>query len=499
MFLCKKVRPRAFGMLAGPLESRRGGRRRVGFGSGVVFETFGDVLVAMERFMLRKGLWYSAALAVFGGLIVSAGDLLAQLPAEQQPEFTTSGKANSDCVPVVQDSEVVRLVRSYVDQLASPDFNERERAMAALLKVGDAALLELEKFQVESVEAQSRIEKIVARLETERFERLSRSFLLDADPGNSYGLPAWGYYSQLVGASRTSKLLFLDMIREQPYLASSIDVCVCKAKSHAVDSSDRLQALVVETAEISSRLHNDRLVRMIVPDIGDLVAVLLATSLFDGQAPVEVNELLCTCAHSVPVSTYMQRRGYSHVLRELYALWIPKTHQSMAYDALDIALRDGHSTGVLVARQHLSSHYDVGIRERSIQCIARFGDDSDHRRLLPLMDDHTVCGEYTAGQLLGLQGIEESNEPPPLVADVQDVPQEPVYECRICDLALASSMYLANAELTPVFPSFVFDEKYVIDPLRVAIKNTPEQRSARSEQLESWKGELATLLASQPQ
>ncbi|MCR9292986.1 MAG: hypothetical protein NXI32_09735 [bacterium] len=443
----------------------------------------------MTCLTLRNGL--SVAAAQFCALSIC---LLGHVRAQESASEHAGKESYSACLPEADSAEVAK----WLDALASNSFVSREWATSELLRIGEPALHQLKQFSSQQIEVQRRVERIVNQLETDRFERISRQFLLDADADSesSCGLPAWRCYCKLVGASRTSKLLYLDMIRQQPDLARSIDRVFCQCQDQA--DGDALPALLADTAELSSRLHNDRLVRMLVPEIGDVLAVLLATSLLEGTAPVEVNEFLATSAHSVPVSTYMHRRGYGKVLRQLYALWIPKTHQSMAGEALLIAMRDGYSTGAEIARKHVDSHLDVRLRESAIQCLARFGDASDLPLMLRLLDDETVCHEFPASQLPGfwVYGIQESDESPPNVTENSPGSiEEPILQYRVCDLALASSMLISNERMHDAFPRFAANEILAFDVKSIAVLKQPEQQQERAAQIDQWKQQLASMIA----
>ena len=239
---------------------------------------------------------------------------------------------------------------------------------------------------------------ITAEIEQSRFQALSKSFLKDTDGSNSYGLPGWQAYSQLVGVSRTSKLLFLSMIQQQPKLCGLIER-VANGQTTAMAEMQHL------TTTESERLKNNRINRRQPPEIGDIIAILLATSQTEGQAPVEVNEWLTMSAQVIPVSTYIQRRGYGDVIRRLYAAWIPKTHQAMAFSAMDLAMRYELETGAEVARRNIASHLNPGIREVSIQVLARFGNLQDIPSLLEMFSRRDAVSGISQTSSLSDQGF----------------------------------------------------------------------------------------------
>jgi hypothetical protein len=174
----------------------------------------------------------------------------------------------------------------------------------------------------------------------------------------------------------------------------------------------------------------------------------------------------------------------------------------MAEEALLISLQGDYATGAEIARRYLDKHFDVRLRESSIQCLARFGDETDLPRLLPLLEDNTLCREFPAGQIPGFGpgGIQESHELPPglpLGKPNSKQPAEPMLHYRVCDLALASSMMIKKWEMQTVFPQFELDETFAFDVRSIVIDRSKESLNERGRQIEWWRKELQTLLAAQ--
>lgn len=430
---------------------------------------------------------------------------MSAIAQEDNPNSQDASQHASNDRSTQVEAEVSKLIR----QLASPLFSVREQSMVSLREIGEPALAQLRKVSPLHLESHRRAQLIVRRIEDEQFDRVSRVFLLDKDPRNSYGLPAWECYREIVGSSRTSKLLFLDMVREQPELARIIASVSRRPESLNDDrqadgaKTIELERLAIETARLSTRLSLSGW-RREEPAIGDLIAVLLATSQIEGSAPVEINDLLQICAHRTPVTEYTQRSGFRNVIHGLYTLWIPKTHAAMAPDAMFISLRDGHSTGAIIARRNLAAHLSVRTREYSILCLARFGDSSDIIRLSPLLDDDTVCSEFRASQLPQSvrREIEESDESPPGAkrnkaekGNAHEQQIEAQYQYRIRDGALAASMLLANENMQEVFPNFVADDRFAFDIRGVAVLNDKQRQEERLTQIEKWKKKIQSHIA----
>ena len=331
---------------------------------------------------------------------------------------------------------------------------------------------------------------LIERIEQARFETLSKNFLRDTDGTQSYGLPGWNAYSRVAGVTRASKLLFLEMIRQQPELCSLIDQATDGEQPDAQDALRRCA-----TAQ-SIQLRSNRLDRLQTPEIGDIAAILLATAQVDGQLPIEINEWLMMSAQVVPVTTYMQRRGYSQAVRCLYAEWLPKTHESMAYRALDIAMRYDLDTGAIIARRNLSAHLDSRLREVAILALAKFGDAQDIPSLLELFDDETLCQEHPKPHriMTSTSPIFEADEAPP-GAPPTALTEQQLVRYRICDLALGAALSLSGENLEDAFPYFVPTDGRGLDVRSVVVDVNEEQLAERREMLERTKlrlGEAAT-------
>lgn len=379
------------------------------------------------------------------------------------------------------EQQIARLI----EQLGSRSFSEREQATEELLSLGMAALPRLRDVESQDAELLDRARMVTARIEQTRFAQLSKSFLRDPDASRSYGLPSWQAYRELAGSSRASKLLFLDMIQQQPELCSLIE----RASGDPLPKA--LSALRELTTYQSVELTRNRLDRLQTPEIGDIAAILLATAKSDGQAPVEVSEWLTMSAQVVPVTTYMQRRGYAEAIRNLYAAWIPKTHEAMAYSALDLSMRYELETGTVVARRNLSPHLDFRLRELSILVLARFGTQEDVASLVPFFEDETLCQEYPKPRRLPTSNarILEADEAPP-GADPAALTEQQLVRYRICDLALAAALLLTGDDLQQAFPYFVPGEGRELDVRGVVVDSNEEQLALRRATLEAYKQQL---------
>ena len=367
-------------------------------------------------------------------------------------------------------------IAQLLEQLGADDFDTRELATAKLLGQGEEALPLLRSVAGSApYEVRHRARLILQKIEDDKFLTLSRSFLLDLDGDNSYGLPGWDRYRQLVGSSRTSKLLFLDMIRQQPELMQLIELASPR------DASPAAVSALEKLASIEATRLRDNLFLMREPTIGDSVAMLMVAAVVPTQTPVEISDIIAISARR-SFEGNISKEGYRNCLRKLLSAWLPKTHVSMAPTAMDFALQYDLAEGAGIARQHLTSNFDSDTRKLAFYCLAKFGNETDVPRIAPLLEDRTVVDEFARSAIES--EIHESNTAPPLATREPTLGSNNMV-VRINDLALATSMLLLGEDPTQFFPRYEMHTS-----LRFFIHSLASPAEAGAEQqqrIELWK------------
>ncbi|MFK7735769.1 MAG: hypothetical protein AB8B50_07070 [Pirellulaceae bacterium] len=424
------------------------------------------------------------------GLAIPTCPLLAQQTSQADTERTQ-----------LESSRVNGLLRD----LSSADFAARENATRELILTGESHLPSLHAAKIDDLEGRRRLKRILLRLEAQRFDRISSNFLRDDPTTSEERLPSWEDFSSLVGDTRTSRLLFLDMCERQPQMMDLLSrnreaSRTLHTGKEDVGSSEWQQEVVFTTAELAVRLRDRRQAQSQRPHIGDVLAVLYAASFIRGQTPIEVNEFLDTCAYSLPVASYIRRNGFDRVVKKLYANWIPKTHAAMSDQVLQLCLSEGYETGLPVARRSLRSSLSLRTRESALQLLARFGSQEDLPLVAEYLDDRTVCRRFAANQMYAFwQDIIVTNEAPPLGDQKPALDPKEMLELtcsyRICDLALATSLMLAEKDPSDSLPRFVTHPVFAYDVRGIATVNSDEEQQQREELLESWRKELKAILS----
>ena len=358
-------------------------------------------------------------------------------------------------------------VAPLIEQLGHTSFATREDANRKLLALGAAALPALRSAESHSsVEVRERAGRIRAEIDKTVFEQVTKRFILEADSQQSFGLPGWNTFRQISGESRTSKLLFVAMLRNQRDLARSVDLAEnAKGTASGASTLKQLEArMVLESERLRARNMRGQ-----PADIGDTVGLLLAASMFSDTISIEVNESIATALMLGTQAEYFSKPGYGRCMRALAGRWIPKTQLALANNALNLAMQHAIPEGAVVARRHLDSSSDVDTRVRALQCLARFGNESDVSNIAKLLDEEAVVYEFNDRNELGAfrNGIRVEDMPPPGLKNALE-PSSTKKIVRLNDVALAVCLVLGSEDVTKVFPKFEVNAPIGVDLTEVA-------------------------------
>ncbi len=406
-----------------------------------------------------------------------------------------------------------------IEQLGAAKFQTREQATAELLSQGERVLPLLRSVAASApYEVRHRAGLIAQQIEDDKFLALSNSFLLDLDAEKSYGLPSWNRYRQLVGSSRTSKLLFLDMIRQQPEVARLIELAGPAAPSVKQTAADAVQPTATQSSAggkpvagsaaalraletIASmeavRLRED-LFSYRETKLGDAVAMLMVAATLPTQTPVEISDII-SISERRSFEGSIHKDGYKNCLRKLLAAWLPKTHIAMAPAAMTCALEHDLAEGASIARRCLTANFDNDTRTLAFYCLARFGDETDVSPLAAWLDDRTVVEEFARSAIEGRRsdsddsGFHESDSAPPgaLPGVLPQTPRPNNFVVRISDLALVTSMVLLGENPQSIYPRFEEHSKsgFFIHSLAGPAEATAEQQQL----IQQWKQQHLAL------
>ena len=381
-------------------------------------------------------------------------------------------------IPCMAQQSVDRLVA----QLGDASFLVRERAATELLSQGDVNVEALKSLQAGLPrESRERVALIVRELEQRSLAVVTQRFMLDDDQQNSHGLPGWQAYFQVVGGSRSAKILFLEMVQQQNPLARQIERVDSLKRQR--QESEEAQRQLARLAGLQANSLMQRFQRHGTIQVGDCIGLMLAVSVLDLPVPMEVSEVIRSTSQ-LGFAGYLNRQGFRPCLLQLLSQWVPKSPEAMAPEVMGIAYYLDLPSVLPIARSHLSRSFDAFTREQAILCLSKFGQAEDVDRLLQLADDPTVIHKFL--ELIGDDGqITESFGAPPGTKQLDAVIASPAQMMvRVNDLAVAVAMLLSKEDPKQLFPNFVA-EKFS-SGWRSAVAVSEDQLDSRNQAIRTW-------------
>lgn len=376
------------------------------------------------------------------------------------------------------EAQLAEEIRSLIQSLGSNTFEGREVATAELLKIGPPSLSELKKVTPSNgLERYQRATALIERIEKDRFDKVSRSFLLSRTPEKFDSLPGWRKFAGIAGTSRTSRLLYLDALKANPSLLQFID-----GISEQLSDSEKesLQKQIMLACEVTEAKR----MRLIEPSIGDLSAILFAACLIEQPLPIDGSIFVVRSIELSPFPTYLRKRGYDVSLKKMLNRWIGFAQPIFDYQILRAGLRWNLEESAETARRNLVAKEspDRNIQRLAIHNLCRFGDKSDVPRLIDLLNDATIVDRYREAEIP--EALREKRDANPRQSDLSEderfLAMRARWVVRVKDLAFAAALILNEEDPLEFLPNFQWDPTYGFRKQAMAI---PEMLSSPSDRL----------------
>lgn len=406
--------------------------------------------------------------------------------SRQQATQASSAQANS---AQANSAQAVR-IQELIDQLASERFQQREAASAELLSIGEPALLALAAAEQGSdAEVSRRARSIRERIERDKFEALSQSFIRDPDPTASYGLPGWAAFSKAAGTTRTAKRLFLDMVEKRRLVA----LCLESVEGGSVPAgvfeglpADPQQRLWTVIGAMCREVRESLYQKGNRPVTGDCIALLAAAAALKNP-PQDLHDT---------IKSEFQFGGFQKLLvqpnsrvctRKMLGKWFLKAPVTMADDVISIAFQTQVPEGADMARRLLATPAEPALKAQALICLAKFGSIDDLDLIDKFVDDGTVLETFEPDPRG--DDIREERIAPPLREEKMPQPapqgQRRKYQRKLGDVALAAGLKLAGFDLLELFPVIDVDETMGIRETTIGFPtDNPE---VRAEALKTWR------------
>lgn len=306
------------------------------------------------------------ALGLNLGLVVGASQPCA---AQQSPEVQQGEARQSQTEQLAEadDSQI----QSWIDSLASPEFDRREQALRNLVESGSRAIELLERNQnTPNLEARLRIVDALSQIRQQEMEkRLGR--LIEGVDGEELGLPLWKSWIDAVGDSEDSRTLYAEMARAEWGFLNF--------------------AMTAEERAVKVRLQDGfEMVRRgtKVTSVATFTALIFVGSLYetvDDQTMLGINN----CRQIEAIKRAIERGRYSASMRTLLERSLSKVSLTYIPIMLGMAIDLELECGRVKAREIIQRAETFP--ERHLQAamitLARLGSKSDVNLVETMFDD----------------------------------------------------------------------------------------------------------------
>lgn len=285
--------------------------------------------------------------------------------------------------PMRDADRITQLIRD----LASPTFATRELASKELIKIGIAALPELEAAAVgPDAETRSRAKRILVVIGAASLEQKIEAFRKDVDGKQQLTLPGWKAFREQFGGEKSTRELFAEMYKSGPVLLSAIE------DGDPRSIADRLR----ETArELEAGFEHDA----ISVDDSKALEGLLSAMLWAACRPeVAVDDKTAEklTQYVNPQTFQPAARASQSVQRELLSEWVQRDSGAAAnYNKMMLSLSFELPVTIDLARRVIKSEVLAKQRAFVILLVAKNGNAADLGTIEPTLMDERVIGSPT--------------------------------------------------------------------------------------------------------
>jgi len=338
-----------------------------------------------------------------------------------------------------------------VQQLGAARFSDRERAMRELVDMGLSALSALEK-AIESghdAEVRSRCEQIMESIKRRDFQRRLARFAEEPLGGRDFELPGWKRFEQLVGETKQSRRLFVEMLKSEGTLI------------RALEKSDTAAAAALEARCL--QLQYQRNTRSGVVQKASLAAVLFLAANEQITLTSRTDSYIYSLTYRAS-SALLNNNSDAEVkiLRKLLGSFVGRgdAGNGVGYQRLLLAMRFDLKEGLKPAKEMakmpgLVTH----VRQYAILAVAKLGGKQEIPVLEGLLDDKTVLYRRRSGK-------------------------STTFECQVRDIALAGLWLLVKEDPKKRgFPNIRTNTYSLFSTSTVGFSNDAE----RSKALKMWR------------
>lgn len=150
-------------------------------------------------------------------------------------------------------------IKAFVDQLASINFREREKAALSLEKIGLAAIPAIKmRSNSEDLELRERCKKLIPNIQQHHRDRKISELVSAGVSKIPNGLPCIDNFLTLIGDSKEARLLYAEMAKDHWHLLESIDFSPAETRERFAKFIDKLNDQRKATQDEAMRLRNSK-------------------------------------------------------------------------------------------------------------------------------------------------------------------------------------------------------------------------------------------------
>lgn len=377
---------------------------------------------------------------------IASGSVTAQ--TEESQPLKTDGETP------VKPAVSIQQIQQLIEKLGANQFQERELASAALLEIGEPALLPLATAERgKDAEVSSRSKAIRERIERERFEAISLSFKRDPDPAASYGLPGWKSFSRVAGTSRPAKRLFLKMLDDRSIVALCMESLDGGNVPDGVfdglpaDPQLRLQTVV---GKACTEIRFNLLKSGQSAETGDLITMLVAVQLLE-EPPREVHDTARLLCNMGALNRMMQMPGAAPSGRKIMGAWFLKAPVVYGSEVLNWSFQHRIPEARQMALRMLESPMEPELKADAFMSLSMFGLPEDLPIIDKFIDKPDVTHEFNLANLPGDVQV-DAQAPPNNKGPAKPRKMTYLYKQTLGDMALMAGCKIGGLELKDIFP-----------------------------------------------
>jgi hypothetical protein len=262
-------------------------------------------------------------------------------------------------------------------RLSSAEYSQRQTAEAQLLALGPDAIPELKRLLgAVDLEAQYRLERIIASLERNLRETALSDLRAGRPPADPQLLAGWAKFVPLVGDSPDSRELFVDMVNIEPWLVGAL----------AGDVDQLRRDFERRCADVHlRRIQHQESHR----PVAGVAALLLAANQPDCHPSATAIACITACVQEGAFFDAMQGPDRPAAVERLLAAWVCDPQSSNALQRLNLADRFDLVEGLDIAVQIIEQRLPGPQLQHAILYLAKTGNTSHLHPIELLINDKT--------------------------------------------------------------------------------------------------------------